>query len=202
MVGICFLSRIHARTRNRLTDPPRDSLLRYGSRGAPDSTTAAGLFSIRPQPSGNLAQRENLTKDRRRRPSGLCRERSAAEAVERPALALEGVDDVHGGDGLAAGVLRVGDRIAYDVLQEDLEDAPRLLVDEAADALHAPTASKTANRGLRDPLNVISEHLAVALRPALAQPFASLPSPRHPSSLLSLLWFALSSSTQLLLKGG
>ncbi|CAA6670322.1 unnamed protein product [Spirodela intermedia] len=179
MVGICFLSRIHARTRNRLTDPPRDSLLRYGSRGAPDSTTAAGLFSIRPQPSGNLAQRENLTKDRRRRPSGLCRERSAAEAVERPALALEGVDDVHGGDGLAAGVLRVGDRIAYDVLQEDLEDAPRLLVDEAADALHAPTASKTANRG--------------TLRWRFAPPLPS-PLPPFPRPDILLLSFLFSGS--------
>eukprot|EP01043_Picozoa_sp_COSAG02_P058917 COSAG02_NODE_7415_length_3025_cov_8.518797_1_plen_70_part_10 len=32
------------------------------------------------------------------------RRRLATEAVEGAALALEGVDDVHGGDGLAAGV--------------------------------------------------------------------------------------------------
>ena len=35
-----------------------------------------------------------------------------AEAVEGAALALERVHDVHGRDGLAARVLRVGDRIA------------------------------------------------------------------------------------------
>jgi hypothetical protein len=45
----------------------------------------------------------------------------AAEAVEGLALALEGVDDVHGGDGLAAGVLGVGDRVADHVLEALLQ---------------------------------------------------------------------------------
>jgi hypothetical protein len=40
----------------------------------------------------------------------------AAESVESAPLALERVDDVHGGDGLSLGVLRVGDGIADDVL--------------------------------------------------------------------------------------
>ena len=42
--------------------------------------------------------------------------RLAAEAVEGAALALERVDDVHGGDGLAAGVLGVGHGVADGVL--------------------------------------------------------------------------------------
>ena len=53
----------------------------------------------------------------------------AAEAVQGAALALERVDDVHRGDGLAARVLRVGHGVTDDVLEEHLEDATRLLVD-------------------------------------------------------------------------
>ena len=49
--------------------------------------------------------------------------RLTAEAVEGAALALESEDNVHGGHGLAASVLSVGDSIAYDVLEEDLEIA-------------------------------------------------------------------------------
>ena len=52
--------------------------------------------------------------------------RLAAEAVERLALALEGVDHIHSRDGLAASVLGVGHGVADDVLQEYLEDATSL----------------------------------------------------------------------------
>ena len=72
----------------------------------------------------------------------------AAEAVQGAALALERVDDIHGGDGLPACVLGVGDGIADDSLKEDLEDATGLLVDEAGDALDTTTASETADGGL------------------------------------------------------
>ena len=64
-----------------------------------------------------------------------------AEAVEGAALALEGVHDVHGGDGLAAGVLSVGHGVTDHVLEEHLEDRAGLLVDEAGDARHTATAS-------------------------------------------------------------
>ena len=97
-----------------------------------------------------------------------------AEAVQGAALALERVDDVHRGDGLAARVLRVRDRIADDVLEEDLEHAARLLVDEARDALDAAAASETADRRLGDALDVVAQDLAVALRAALAQTLAAL----------------------------
>ena len=39
-----------------------------------------------------------------------------AESVQSAALSLEGVDDVHGGDRLSLGVLRVGDGVTNDVL--------------------------------------------------------------------------------------
>ena len=64
----------------------------------------------------------------------------AAEPVEGASLALERVDDVHGSDGLPAGVLGVGDRVTDHVLEEHLEDTAGLLVDEAADALDTTTA--------------------------------------------------------------
>jgi len=46
-----------------------------------------------------------------------------AEAVQGAALALERVDDVERGDGLALGVLGVGDRVADDVLEEAARSA-------------------------------------------------------------------------------
>ena len=49
----------------------------------------------------------------------------SAEAVKSLALALEGVDNIHGGDGLAASVLSVGDRVADHVLKEYLEHVIR-----------------------------------------------------------------------------
>ena len=59
----------------------------------------------------------------------------STETVEGPALSLERVHHVHGSDGLPLGMLRVGDSIADDILQEDLENAPGLLVDESRNAL-------------------------------------------------------------------
>jgi hypothetical protein len=51
------------------------------------------------------------------------------ETVQGASLALEGVDNVEGGDGLALGVLGVGDRVTDDTLEEGLEDTTSLLVD-------------------------------------------------------------------------
>ena len=45
---------------------------------------------------------------------------SASEAVESPALPLEGVHHVHGSHGLPLGVLGVGHGVTDDILQEDL----------------------------------------------------------------------------------
>uniref|UniRef100_A0A8R7QI26 Uncharacterized protein n=1 Tax=Triticum urartu TaxID=4572 RepID=A0A8R7QI26_TRIUA len=104
---------------------------------------------------------------------------SASESVEGASLSLEGVDDVHGGDGLAAGVLGVGDGVADDVLEEDLEHAAGLLVDEPGDALHAAPPRETPDGRLGDALDVVAQHLPVALGAALAQPLASLAAARH-----------------------
>ena len=102
-----------------------------------------------------------------------------AEAVQGAALALEGVHDVQRRDRLAAGVLRVGDGVTDDVLQEHLQDTAGLLVDQAGDALDTTTAREAADGGLRDALDVVAKDLPVALRAALAETLAALSSARH-----------------------
>ena len=82
--------------------------------------------------------------------------RLATETVEGPALALEGVDHVEGGDGLALGVLGVGDGITDDTLEEGLEDTTGLLVDHGGDTLDTTTARETADSGLSDTLDVVA----------------------------------------------
>ena len=52
-----------------------------------------------------------------------------AESVEGTSLSFQGVDDVHGSDGLPLGMLGVGDSIMDKVLKEDLVEShyPRAL---------------------------------------------------------------------------
>ena len=78
----------------------------------------------------------------------------SSEAVQGASLALEGINHVHGGDSLPLGVLGVGNGVADHVLQEDLEDAPGLLVDEAGDPLDAATPRQAPDGWLSDSLGV------------------------------------------------
>jgi hypothetical protein len=55
--------------------------------------------------------------------------RLTTETVQSPALALEGIDDIKRGNGLALGVLRVGDGVTDDTFEEGLENTASLLVD-------------------------------------------------------------------------
>ena len=96
-----------------------------------------------------------------------------AEAVEGAALAFEGIDDIHGSDSLPLSMLGVGDGVADDVLEEDLEDTAGLLVDQAGDALDATTSGQSANGGLGDTLDVVAKDLAVTLGAALSESFSS-----------------------------
>ena len=57
---------------------------------------------------------------------------------------------------LPARMLRVGDRVADDILEEYFQHSSRLLVDEARDALHSTSASQSPDCRLRDTLDVIS----------------------------------------------
>ena len=107
-----------------------------------------------------------------------------SEAVEGASLSLEGVDHIEGSHSLARGVLSVGDGIADDILEEHLEDTAGLLVDEAADSLDTTSASKTANSGLGDTLDVIAKHLPVPLGAALTETLATLTTTGHITSFL------------------
>ena len=73
-------------------------------------------------------------------------------------------------DDAPLGVLSVGDRVADDVLEEDLEHTTGLLIDETGDTLHTTTTCETADSGLGDTLDVVAENLAVKLSAALAEP--------------------------------
>ena len=83
-------------------------------------------------------------------------------------MALQSVDDIKGCDGLAACMLGIGDGIPDDVLQEDLQDSPGLLVDEAGDTLNASTTGQSADCGLGDALDVVPENLPVSLGASLS----------------------------------
>ena len=102
-----------------------------------------------------------------------------AESVQGTSLALEGVDDVHGGDGLPLGVLGVGDGIPDDVLKEDLEDTSGLLVDESRDTLDSSTASQSPDGGLGDALDVVPQHLPVPFGTSLAESLSSFTASSH-----------------------
>ena len=68
-------------------------------------------------------------------------------------MALESVDNVHGGDGLAAGVVSVGDGVTDNAFEEALEDLPAVVIDEGADPLDTSSSGKPADGGLGDALN-------------------------------------------------
>jgi len=97
----------------------------------------------------------------------------SSETVQGAALAFQSVDDLHGSDSLSAGVLGVGNGITNDILQKDLEDSTGLFVDESTDSLDTTTAGQTANSGLGNSGNVISEDLAMTLGSSLSQSFSS-----------------------------
>ena len=109
--------------------------------------------------------------------------RLTSESVQGPALPLEGVDDVHGCDGLPLGVLGVGDGVTDDVLKEHLQHTSGLLVDEARDSLHTTTTSQTADGRLGDTLDVITKNFSVTLSAPLSQTLSSFSSARHVSEL-------------------
>ena len=102
-----------------------------------------------------------------------------SESVESATLPLECVDDVHGSDSLPLCVLSVSDSITDDVLQEHLEDGTCLLVDQTRDTLDSTTAGQTANGGLGNTLDVVTQNLAVPLSATLAESLASLAASRH-----------------------
>ena len=106
-------------------------------------------------------------------------EQLATKAIQGAALPLESVDHVHGGDSLPLGVLRVGDGISDDVLQEDLENSTSLLIDESRDTLDSSTTSQPPDCRLGDTLDVVSQHLPVTLSASLSQSLSTFTTSSH-----------------------
>ena len=99
-----------------------------------------------------------------------------AEAVQGTSLAFQGVDDVHGGDGLSLGVLRVGNGITDDILEEDLENAAGHFDGKTRNMLDSTSTGQSANGGFSDTLDVITKNLAVTLGAAFSKSFSSFAS--------------------------
>ena len=94
-------------------------------------------------------------------------------------MTLEGVDNIHGGDGLTTGVLGVSDGIADDVLKEDLKDTAGFFVDQSRDTLDTTSTRKTTDGGLGNTLDVITKDLSVTLGSSLSESLSSFSSARH-----------------------
>ena len=103
----------------------------------------------------------------------------AAEAVESATLSLESVDDVHGGDRLALGMLGVSDSVANHSLQEALQNTAGFFIDKTRDTLDSTSASETTNGGLGDTLDVVSQDLAMTLGTSLSEALATFATSRH-----------------------
>ena len=94
---------------------------------------------------------------------------SAREAVQRAAaLALQGVDDVHGVDGAAAGVLSVAGGVGDHCTQEVLEDLAAVLVYQPVDALHTSLPRQPPDLHPADAPAGVSQELLVAVESSLA----------------------------------
>jgi hypothetical protein len=72
------------------------------------------------------------------------------ETVEGSSLSLEGIDDVHSGDGLSSGVLSVGDGVSDDSGEESSEDISAVLVDEEGDSLDTSSSGESSDGWLGD----------------------------------------------------
>ena len=102
-----------------------------------------------------------------------------SESIEGTSLSLEGIDDIHSGDSLPLGVFGVGDGITDDIFKENLEDTTSLLVDQARDTLDTTTTRQTANSGLGDTLDVITQDFAMTLSASLSKSFSSFTTSSH-----------------------
>lgn len=73
-------------------------------------------------------EKQNATQDPTKTARGKLADLTT-ETVQSATLALEGIDDVERSNGLALGVLGVGDGVTDDTLEEGLEDTTGLFVD-------------------------------------------------------------------------
>jgi hypothetical protein len=93
------------------------------------------------------------------------------------ALTFESVDNVKWGDGLALGMLSVGDGVTNYTFEESLQNTTCLLIDCGRDTLDTTATSQTAYRGLRNTFNGISGDSAVTSGPLRSKTFATFSTP-------------------------
>ena len=102
-----------------------------------------------------------------------------SETVDGASVAFQGVDDVHGGHGLAVSVLGVSGGIAKDLLEEGTEGSTALVVDLARDTLDSSTARETTKSRLGDSSDGLLEGLTVTITSSLSETLSSLSTSRH-----------------------
>ena len=91
-------------------------------------------------------------------------------------MTLKSIDKIHGNDGLPLGVFSVSDCIPDDILNEHLPDTTDLLVDESRNPLNNSTSRQTADGGLGEALNVVSQLLTVTFGASLSESLSSFAS--------------------------
>merc|ERR1711862_205672 len=100
----------------------------------------------------------------------------SSEAIEGPALPLRGIHHVHGSHSLPLRMLSVGHSVTDDILQENLQNTPGLLVDETTDSLDTTPSCKSPDCRLGDALDVVPQHFSVSLGSTLAQALSTFAS--------------------------
>merc|ERR1719474_940801 len=73
----------------------------------------------------------------------------------------------------------VGHSVTDDILQENIENTPGLLIDKTTDPLDATPSCKSPDCRLGNALDVVPQHLAMSLGSTLAQTLASFASSSH-----------------------
>ena len=121
--------------------------------------------------------------------AGFCCEKEGAggltaESVKGSSLAFQSVHDIESGDGLSLGVLGVGDGVADDVLEEDLEHSSGFFVNQAGDSLDTASAGETPDCRLGDSLDVITQDFSVTLGASFSQSLSSLATSGHVAAVL------------------
>ena len=94
-------------------------------------------------------------------------------------MTFEGVDDVHGSDCLPFGVLGVGDSIPDDVLEEYLEDAAGLFINESGNSLDTASSGKSPDGRLGDALDIVTQDLAMTFGASLSEALTALATSSH-----------------------
>ena len=97
----------------------------------------------------------------------------STKTVKGSSLSFQCVDNIHGGDGLSLGVLGVGDCITDHVLEENFENTTSFFVDQTRDTFDTTATSETANGGLCDSLDVVTQDFTMTLSASFSKTFAS-----------------------------